>query len=90
MIVIFQTTRENLKYDNMLKYIQNAMSVPWELNYNNQTFNLVATIYKHIVYYETDLLPNENISTMTPKFERTSHTLETLKSELHYIRLNIL
>ena len=61
------------------------MSVPCKLNYNNQTFNLVATFHKHIVYYETDLLPNKNNSTMTPKFEITS--LETLKNDIHYSML---
>jgi len=88
MIAILQATREKANYDNILKYIQNALSVPWKLNYNNQIFNLVATLHNHVVYYETIILPNENISTMTQKLDTPGHTLETLKSNLHFIMLN--
>jgi len=83
MIAILQQSFQNVLLRNVLESVKRSLSVPWQLRFANQTFDMSAKFHRYISYHETSLLINSHISTLTPAVAPSVDTLESLFAN-HY------
>ena len=87
IIAVLQATFKKVKYTYILNSIQKSLSVPWTMRFNNETFELSAKLHKHVIYFESDVLPLNNITTLAPGIGDTVLTVGQLKENAHHFML---
>jgi len=83
IIAILHKSFKDVVLRNVLHSIKKSFSVPWQLRFANQTYDLSAKFHRYTAYRETFLLNNNYISTLTPAVGISVHTLESLIAN-HY------
>jgi len=83
VIAILQQSFQDVLLRNVLEYVKKSFSIPWQLHFANQTFDMSAKFHRYIAYRETSLLKTDYISTLTPAVAPSVDTLESLFAE-HY------
>ena len=87
IIAILQATFKKVKYTYILNSIQSALSEPWTMRVNNETFKLSAKWNKHVIYFDSGILPFNNITTLAPGIGDGVLTLGQLKVNAHHFML---
>jgi len=78
VIAILQQSIQDVSLRYVLESVKRSFSLPWQLRFANQSYDMSAMFHRYISYHETALLTSDYISTLTPAVGHSVDTLESL------------